>query len=182
MCYPVDQSQWPEIKSYSHSKWGGTCYWKWHHHQSPHGGVHWWFLKERMLCGQRQDVYHRAEVLAEPQRVRNSTVTCTLGAQSACHWEVNCWRKKGSLYFFFFLVVLGFELRAYTLSHSTSPFLWCFFFEIGSAWADFELWSSWFSATWVARITGVSHQYWAKDSHFDLNKRVPLQGTDSSRL
>jgi hypothetical protein len=24
--------------------------------------------------------------------------------------------------FFFFLVVLGFELRAYTLSHSTSPF------------------------------------------------------------
>jgi hypothetical protein len=28
-----------------------------------------------------------------------------------------------SIIFFFFLVVLGFELRAYTLSHSTSPFL-----------------------------------------------------------
>jgi hypothetical protein len=27
-------------------------------------------------------------------------------------------------FFFFFFVVLGFELRAYTLNHSTSPFLW----------------------------------------------------------
>jgi hypothetical protein len=26
------------------------------------------------------------------------------------------------VFFFFFFVVLGFELRAYTLSHSTSPF------------------------------------------------------------
>jgi hypothetical protein len=26
-------------------------------------------------------------------------------------------------FFFFFLVVLGLELRVYTLSHSTSPFL-----------------------------------------------------------
>jgi hypothetical protein len=26
-------------------------------------------------------------------------------------------------FFFFLFVVLGFELRAYTLSHSTSPFL-----------------------------------------------------------
>jgi hypothetical protein len=32
----------------------------------------------------------------------------------------------------FFLVVLGFELRAYTLSHSTSPFFLKGFFEIGS--------------------------------------------------
>jgi hypothetical protein len=29
--------------------------------------------------------------------------------------------------FFFFFAVLRFELRAYTLSHSTSPFLWVFF-------------------------------------------------------
>jgi hypothetical protein len=47
-----------------------------------------------------------------------------------------------SLSFFLFLVVLGLELRAYTLSHSTSPFLWWVFFEIGSrklfAWDDFE--------------------------------------------
>jgi hypothetical protein len=43
----------------------------------------------------------------------------------------------------FFLVVLGFELRAYTLSHSTSPVFVMGFFEIGShrlfTWAGFEL-------------------------------------------
>jgi hypothetical protein len=46
----------------------------------------------------------------------------------------------------FFFAVLGLELRAYTLSHSTSPFLW-FFFDIGScelfAQAGFEPQSSW---------------------------------------
>jgi hypothetical protein len=35
-------------------------------------------------------------------------------------------------FFFFFLVVLGLELRAYTLSHSTSPFFLKGIFEIGS--------------------------------------------------
>jgi hypothetical protein len=35
-------------------------------------------------------------------------------------------------YFFFFFAVLRFELRAYTLSHSTSPFLVKGVFEIGS--------------------------------------------------
>jgi hypothetical protein len=30
-------------------------------------------------------------------------------------------------YFFFFLAVMGFKLRAYTLSYSTSPFLWWVF-------------------------------------------------------
>jgi hypothetical protein len=34
--------------------------------------------------------------------------------------------------FFFFFAILGFELRAYTLSHSTSPFLVMGFFQIGS--------------------------------------------------
>jgi hypothetical protein len=37
-----------------------------------------------------------------------------------------------------FFVVVGFELRAYTLSHSTSP-----------------------NSSLVARITGLSHQHWA---------------------
>jgi hypothetical protein len=31
---------------------------------------------------------------------------------------------EGTRFFFFFFVLLGFELRIYTLSHSTSPFLW----------------------------------------------------------
>jgi hypothetical protein len=41
-----------------------------------------------------------------------------------------------------FFLVLGFELRAYTLSHSTSPFCDRFFFKIGSlelfVWTGFE--------------------------------------------
>jgi hypothetical protein len=45
-------------------------------------------------------------------------------------------------YLFTYFVVLGFELRAYTLSHSTSPFFVMGFFEIGScklfAWAGLE--------------------------------------------
>jgi hypothetical protein len=44
---------------------------------------------------------------------------------------------------FFFFVVLGLELRAYTLSHCISPFFEVGFFEIGSwelfALHDFEL-------------------------------------------
>jgi hypothetical protein len=50
-------------------------------------------------------------------------------------------------FFFFFFVVLGFELRAHTLSHSTSPFFVMGFFEIGSCklfpWAGFKPRSSW---------------------------------------
>jgi hypothetical protein len=46
----------------------------------------------------------------------------------------------------FVFVVLGFELKAYTLSHSTSPFFVMSFFQIGYcelfSQADFELWSS----------------------------------------
>jgi hypothetical protein len=34
--------------------------------------------------------------------------------------------------FFCFFAVLGFELRAFTLSHCTSPFFVMVFFEIGS--------------------------------------------------
>jgi hypothetical protein len=45
-------------------------------------------------------------------------------------------------FFVFVCVVLGFELRAYTLSHSTSPFFIMGFFKIGSrelfAWAGLE--------------------------------------------
>jgi hypothetical protein len=49
-------------------------------------------------------------------------------------------------FIYLFFVVLGLELRAYTLSHSTSSFLGRVFFEIGShklfAWVGFEPQSS----------------------------------------
>jgi hypothetical protein len=64
---------------------------------------------------------------------------------------------------FFFFEVLGFELRAYTLSHSTSPFLWWVSFEIGSCGSICPGWLRTMilliSDSWVVRITGVSHQH-----------------------
>jgi hypothetical protein len=54
-------------------------------------------------------------------------------------------RMRGVLDAFFF-VVLGLELGAYTLSHSTSPIFVMVFFNVGScklfAWAGFEQRSS----------------------------------------
>jgi hypothetical protein len=41
-------------------------------------------------------------------------------------------KKKENISFFPSFSVLGFELRAYTLSHSTSPFFVMGFFQIGS--------------------------------------------------
>jgi hypothetical protein len=63
--------------------------------------------------------------------------------------------------FFFFVAVLGLELRAYTLSHSTSPFLSRVFFKIGSHGTVCPdcLWTVIFLiyVSWVIRITGT-HQ------------------------
>jgi hypothetical protein len=66
--------------------------------------------------------------------------SCLLGRCS------NTWDTLLELMFFVFLFsLLGFELRAYTLSHST--FFVMDFLEIGShklfAWAGFKLWFSW---------------------------------------
>jgi hypothetical protein len=58
-------------------------------------------------------------------------------------------------------VVLRFELRAYTLSHSTSPFLWRVFQDRVSQtvnWGWLGTMILLISASWVAGITGVSHQ------------------------
>jgi hypothetical protein len=50
--------------------------------------------------------------------------------------------KLALIIFSFFFEVPGFELRAYTLSHSISPFFVMGFFQIGSLklfpWAGFE--------------------------------------------
>jgi hypothetical protein len=56
------------------------------------------------------------------------------------------------------VLVLGFELRACTSSHSASPFFVMGFLEIGSH--ELFAWTAIFlsSASWVAGITGVSHQ------------------------
>jgi hypothetical protein len=60
--------------------------------------------------------------------------------------SIICTSRKCVIFVLLFFSVLGFELRAYTLSHSTSPFLCWIIFEIGShklfAWAGFKLRSS----------------------------------------
>jgi hypothetical protein len=61
--------------------------------------------------------------------------------------------------FFFFFVALGLEYRAYTLSHSISPFCVRYFWDrvswtICPGW----LWTAiLLISAWVARIIGVSH-------------------------
>jgi hypothetical protein len=69
----------------------------------------------------------------------------------------------------FFFAVLGLELRAYTLSHSTSPFL-CYIF---SRWGLMRYLPGWLrtlillmSVCWVARIIDVSHRYLASHVFF----------------
>jgi hypothetical protein len=52
-------------------------------------------------------------------------------------------KRHDTFLFFFFFLVLGLELKPYTLNHSASPFFVMDFFEVGAqelfAWAGFEL-------------------------------------------
>jgi hypothetical protein len=70
----------------------------------------------------------------------------------------------------FFFSVLGFELTAYTLSHSTSPFFAKGFFKIGSrklfAQAGFELWSSWSLLPRITSVRATGAQFWW---YFDIS-------------
>jgi hypothetical protein len=96
---------------------------------------------------------------------RSSRQNCTAG-----HIQFN----------FLFFAVLGFELKAYTLSHSTSGFcvcVWWVFFEIGShklcAWSWLRTETLLIFACWVARITGVSHQCLVPSSIFVKCFQIP---------
>jgi hypothetical protein len=76
-------------------------------------------------------------------------VLLVFGFDSSFSWQC--------LFCLFVFCGMGFELKVYTLSHSTSPFLWwVFFFEIGSHKLLVRCWL-WttipvMSASWVARI------------------------------
>jgi hypothetical protein len=66
------------------------------------------------------------------------------------------------LSFLFCFAVLGLEFRAFTCRHSTNPFLWWVF----SSWVSQTICVGWIqtsilliSASFVTRITGVSHQH-----------------------
>jgi hypothetical protein len=77
------------------------------------------------------------------------------------------------VFFFFFFAVLRLELRAYTLSYSISPFIFVMgFFQarvsqticLGWLWTSIPL----ISASWVARIAGVSHWHLAHYAYFKV--------------
>jgi hypothetical protein len=77
----------------------------------------------------------------------------------------NIWEFIGPSSLCFFFTVLDFELRTYMLSHSTSLFFVCVMGlfrdrisrTICPGWLRTTILL--ISASWVARITGVSHQH-----------------------
>jgi hypothetical protein len=116
----------------------------------------------------------------------NSIILCSPNLSPTCEPEsLKCWEYRCMppylatttilsyhllfFYFsFFFLVglapptptpILGLdELRAYTLNHSTSPFLWwCFWGRVSWTICPGWLWTSvlLISTSWIARITGT---------------------------
>jgi hypothetical protein len=73
----------------------------------------------------------------------------------------NVLRQGLIYYYYYYFAVLLLELRAYTLSHSTNPFcVRCFWDRVSRTICPGWLWTVilLISASWVARITGVSHQ------------------------
>jgi hypothetical protein len=75
------------------------------------------------------------------------------------------------LFYLCIFAVLGFELRAYTVSHSTSPFFVCdgfFLSRVSGTICPGWLWTTILlvSTSWVVRIIGVNHQCLA--SHYIL--------------
>jgi hypothetical protein len=75
------------------------------------------------------------------------------------------WKLQESIPFSF--VALGFELRAYALSHSTSSFFCDGFFLDRVFWTICQGWLwTWIlllSVFWVTKITGVNHQHPAEE-------------------
>jgi hypothetical protein len=101
------------------------------------GVTHWWlpsFCGPVKIPGQPRG--QRCRSGPHFSEGRAAVTQCTTSITSQQFFQV-----------FFFLGVLRFELRTYTLSHSISPFLWWVFFKIESrelfAQAGFESWFFW---------------------------------------
>jgi hypothetical protein len=84
--------------------------------------------------------------------------------KASCLPDRGCTTWVMSQPFFFFFLVLGLELKAFTLNHSASPFCDRYFQDRFSQ----TICPSWLrttilliSASWVAKITGMSHQHLA---------------------
>jgi hypothetical protein len=92
-----------------------------------------------------------------------SAMTLLFQKLHCCCWDTHHQPIHYSLFFYLFIfVVPGLDLRAYTLSHSTSLFCTRYFWDRFS----WTICSSWhqtmillISASWVAMSTGKSHQH-----------------------
>jgi hypothetical protein len=121
-------------------------------------------------------------------------VTYQRWSKPSCFTQRN--EALGFVSFCFFFLVLGFELKAYTLSHCTSPFSWWVFSKYGLMNYLPGLASNrdppYLSASWVTRIIGVSHQclascrilstiQWEAIFQFSHHTFLPLCDTKSER-
>jgi hypothetical protein len=92
---------------------------------------------------------HQSDSCLSTLNLLNPNKRCSAGSGWLLEFVQNLMLSL-SLFFFFF-TVLGFELRAYTLSQSTSPFLWWVFSRESLVnYLNYLL-----SASWVGRITDV---------------------------
>jgi hypothetical protein len=96
---------------------------------------------------------HNSQVLTNPRRPSVMSITFLSSSSIFPRLPLKC-------FLFFVFAVLVFELTAYTLNHSKWFFLWCFF-QDSISWSICPRLASNhnppISASWVARITGVSH-------------------------
>jgi hypothetical protein len=124
--------------------------------------------------------HNRLDLASTPSHKPLTNDWWEMGNKNFSQWETHKRKKfttkdlciNGIILSDFFCVVLGLELRAFTLSHSTSPF-YEGFFKIGScelfAWGWLQTVILLTSASQVARIAGMSHWLLALLSVFDHN-------------
>jgi hypothetical protein len=101
-------------------------------------------LGEMSVPSQRENLGILNLVPLCPRKTKHTDRPTQKVSRGLCEYPLK--KVSGTLAFFFFFPVLELELRAFTLSHSTSPIFVKSFFEIGSrelfAWPGFELLSS----------------------------------------
>jgi hypothetical protein len=90
---------------------------------------------------------------------------CNVNALTPLEWNKHLFSFTGVLVSYFpfklwsfFSAKLGFELRTYTLSHFTSPFLWWVFFRGSVSGTIYQGWLRTRILLIWARITNVSHR------------------------
>jgi hypothetical protein len=106
--------------------------------------------------------FHQMQILPPEERNRTINKYGTL-INNVCAevFREVYWCLQPILKLIFFFAVVGLELRASTLTQSANPFLWRVFWDrVSWNYLPGWLWTSiiLISASWVARMTGMSHR------------------------